>query len=104
MAFLINVHHFFWPELKLGDLDLTPAFMDAIASNANLRTKGNKLDAFNEPALRAASTNDIFKSLSIYVSEACKVSTDLKLGFDLTEVRPEDLLQLASQRNKNHAG
>lgn len=108
------------------DMDLTAELMESVSRTADLRSKGVKLDSFlaqqdafdklnpiveawmrmfyNATGRRAASAADIAERFKFYAEEARKVSADAGLGFDLPEVRAEDVQALAAQKGKENAG
>ncbi|WP_375460019.1 LPD38 domain-containing protein [uncultured Enterovirga sp.] len=109
-----------------GDVDLTTSLVEAVSRTADLRTQGQKLDAFfaqqdafdrvpetveawmrmfyDPSGRRAAGGPRIAEGLRAYATEARKVTADAGLDLGLEPVRPGDLQRLATDRARGDAG
>lgn len=108
-----------------ADMDLTPELLEAVSRTADIRAKGVKLDThlaqqdafdrlsapveswmrmfYDGKGRRAAGTQAISERLTTYAREARKVSNDAGLGFDLPDVRAQDIQLLASKKAADDA-
>ena len=106
-------------------VDATADLLEAVKRTADLRASGEKLDtylaqqdAFHEPGRvedfmqafydprgrRAASAQRITDALRFYAQEAGKVNAEEGLGLGLVPVRPEDILRLTLERQREGYG
>lgn len=103
-----------------ADIDVTPELLEAVKRTADIRSRGDKLDAYlaqqdafdRMPAVvegfmrmfydpkgqRPASTKRISDALRFYADEARKVSADEGLGLGLVPVKPRDIMRLAAEK------
>lgn len=108
------------------DVDVTRDLVEAVSRTAEIRSRGEKLDAFlrQEDAFdrlpdevaglmsifydpkgrRAASAQRITEALRFYAQEARKVSTEKGLGLDLVPVEASDILRHAAEREWEDVG
>ena len=117
-------------EIEAGrvrpDMDATSHLLDAVSRTADIRGRGDKLDTylaqqdafdrmptavegfmrmFYDPkGQRAASAKRISDEVKFYAQEAAKVSSDEGLGLGLVPVRPEDILRLTTERQRDGYG
>ena len=109
-----------------ADVDLTAELLEAVTRTADLRGRGEKLDAhlaqqdafdrladpveawmrmFYDPrGRRAAGGPRIAEALRAYADEARKVTAEEGLALGLPEVTTRDLLTIAARRGDNDAG
>lgn len=108
------------------EFDITPELLDAVARTADLRSKGGKLDSllaqqdaftpipervealmkmfYDAKGRRAASAENITKSLTFYAQEAAKVMADGGLDLGMVPVVPRDILKLAAEKGTQNGG